>query len=472
MKRIFNSGVTSEMPEYLAQKVALSNKLAFLITFAISAPFCILSMIYFPSIAHLPLIAIFACLLVIPINQLGMIYLSRLIVALLPFGLTAVYSAYLTPVGEAPLSSIFSLQIAFGVIGPFLMYDIREKIWLSSTAGIVLLTTTLLTNQLNEWFELEMVNSVLRTGFLFNATVALSIITIGGGILYLCYINFKASKKTQGLIDEMDKNNETLQQSQIEMKANIKKIKENQIEEQKRNWSSEGLAQFGSMLRSNLEGDDMFDQLISGITRYIEANQGGLYLVQEKEDADINIILKSCYAYSRKKFTEYTVKPGQGLLGQSYYEKDIIYLKDIPQDYIKITSGLGQALPSTVLIIPLMINEEIEGFFEFASFKEFQEYEIEFLKDLGETIASFINVNRINEQTKELLSETQMQAEQMKAQEEEMLQNLEEMQATQEEISRKEKEYIKKISDLESILKEADIELPEDQPFQNTGYIV
>ncbi|MEL7005763.1 MAG: GAF domain-containing protein, partial [Bacteroidota bacterium] len=162
---------------------------------------------------------------------------------------------------------------------------------------------------------------------------------------------------------------------------------------------SEGLAQFGALLRSNLEADDMFDRLISELSRYIKANQGGVYLV-EKSNEDVNITLKSCYAYSRKKFTEYSVKPGQGLLGQSYYEKDIIYLLDIPQDYVKITSGLGEALPTTLIIVPLMVNEEIEGFFEFASFKEFEDFEIQFLKDLGETIGSFISVNRINEQTK------------------------------------------------------------------------
>ncbi len=469
MKSIFEAGVEQEMPEYLAQKISLSNKLAFLITFGISIPFWVLSLIYFPQIAHLPLLAGVICLLVIPINYMGMTYLSRLVMALLPFGLTAIYSAYLTPVGEPPLSSIFSLQIAFGVIGPFLMFDIREKVWLSCNAIFVLMTLTLFTNKLNMLFELDMVNEVIRTGYLFNATVALSVVTTSGGILYLSYINFIATKNTQNLIDEMDKNNEILQQSQQEMRENIKAIEENQINESKRTWSSQGLAEFSSMLRSNLEGDEMFDKLISGLTQYIKANQGGLYLVNNCDES-INIELKSCYAYARKKFTEYSAKPGQGLLGQAYYEKDIIHLTDIPQDYIKITSGLGEALPNSLIIVPLMVNEEIEGFFEFASFKPFEEHEIQFLRDLGETIGSFISVNRINEQTKLLLDETQMQAEQMKAQEEEMLQNLEELQATQEEISRKEREYIKKIKELEGILKEADIELPDDNSFENMTY--
>lgn len=472
MESIFNFGVRNNMPDYLAKKVSLSNRLAILITAFGAAPFWLASLAYFPQISYLPLLSGILCLMVLPINLLGLTNLGRLIIALIPFALTTIYSAFLTPSGEAPLSSAFVIQFSFGVIGPFLMYDIRERAWLIVTGSIVFITVVFLNHTLNQVFEVEINNEVIKTGFLFNIAVAFSLTSTAGGILYLSYINFKARMTSQSLIEEMDKNNETLQKSQAEMKESIKQIRKNQIEEQKRNWASEGLSQFGALLRNNHESEVLFDELISGVTQYIKANQGGLYLVDQQDDGEVNIILKSCYAYARKKFTEYTTKPGQGLLGQAYYEKDIIYLLDIPEDYVKITSGLGEALPTAVLIVPLMVNDEVEAFFEFASFKEFQQNQIDFLKDLGETIGSFIRNSRINEQTKHLLEETQLQAEQMKEQEEEMLQNLEELQATQEEISRKEKEYIKKIAELEGILKEADIQLPTDSPIQNTSYFV
>ena len=105
-----------------------------------------------------------------------------------------------------------------------------------------------------------------------------------------------------------------------------------------------------------------------------------------------------------------------------------------------------------MLIVPLIVNDEVEGFFEIASFKAFEPHVIEFLESLGENIASFINVNRINKKTRSLLQETQQQAEEMRAQEEEMRQNMEELQATQEEMHRKEKEYIARIKSLEEEL--------------------
>jgi PAS domain S-box-containing protein len=115
----------------------------------------------------------------------------------------------------------------------------------------------------------------------------------------------------------------------------------------------------------------------------------------------------------------------------------VIYLTEVPQNYISIKSGLGGANPRSILIVPLVVNDKIEGVIELASFNLFQPFEIEFLQKLGESIASTIASVKINERTKHLLDESQMQSEQMRAQEEEMRQNMEEIAATQEEMQRK-----------------------------------
>jgi PAS domain S-box-containing protein len=143
------------------------------------------------------------------------------------------------------------------------------------------------------------------------------------------------------------------------------------------------------------------------------------------------------------------VDVGQGLVGQSYQEQRTIYLKQIPQNYVSITSGLGGANPTAILIVPLKVNESVEGVMELASFKEYQPFEIEFVEKVGEIIASTISNARINTHTRKLLEESQQHSEELRAQEEEMRQNMEEMQATQEQLHRQTDEMRKMQENLE-----------------------
>ncbi|MTI38024.1 PAS domain-containing protein, partial [Fulvivirga lutimaris] len=101
-----------------------------------------------------------------------------------------------------------------------------------------------------------------------------------------------------------------------------------------------------------------------------------------------------------------------------------------------ITSGLGDAPPSNLLLIPIQTEDSIEGVIELASFKQLEQYEIDFLKRACENIATTITSAKINVRTKLLYEESQQQTEEMRAQEEEMRQNMEELSATQEEMER------------------------------------
>jgi GAF domain-containing protein len=131
-------------------------------------------------------------------------------------------------------------------------------------------------------------------------------------------------------------------------------------------------------------------------------------------------------------------------------EKETTYLASVPEEYIRITSGLGDAPPKSVLMVPLKVDKDVYGIVELASFNEYQPFEIAFVEKLGESIASTLASVRAAEKNKQLIEQFQAQNEEMRAQEEEMRQNMEELQATQEEISRKERSYIKRIQELES----------------------
>ena len=232
----------------------------------------------------------------------------------------------------------------------------------------------------------------------------------------------------------------------LEMSDNLQKSKKeaeaNREEERKRNWATSGLAKFAEILRSNNDNlETLSYNIISNLVKYLDANQGGVFVLNEAENEEEMILeLKACYAYDRKKFLTKQIRPGEGLIGTCYLEGELIYMTDVPKEYVTITSGLGDAAPTAILICPLKVNDRIFGVIELASFCEFEPYQLEFVQKVGESIASSISTVRVNIRTERLLAQTRLQTEEKSNTEEELRQNMEEMRATQEELSRRESE--------------------------------
>ena len=244
--------------------------------------------------------------------------------------------------------------------------------------------------------------------------------------------------KKLDLLSEED----ALGKSLLEMRDSLAKAREEEekrkIEDDKRKWANEGLARFADILRQN--NDDLKElafQVIMNIVNYLEANQGGIFIRNENEEEQDTFNLLATYAYNRRKYMQKSIHLGEGLVGTCALEKQEIYLTEIPNDYIRITSGLGEANPKSLFIVPLKLEDQVLGVLEIASFKEFEEHEREFVLKVAESIASTLNSVKVNLKTSELLERSQQQAEEMAAQEEEMRQNMEELQATQEESTRK-----------------------------------
>ncbi len=255
---------------------------------------------------------------------------------------------------------------------------------------------------------------------------------------------------------ELSSENDMIGKSVINVQKQLFKFTEDEkiakIEDEKRNWATEGLAMFSDFLRGNGNLKNISQAIISNLVKYLKANQGGLYIINIMENGEKHIELMACFAYERTKYINRRIEIGEGLIGQCYLEKESIYMNDVPDDYVKITSGLGDANPRCILIVPAKINETIEAIIEIASFHEFEKHQISFVEKLAENIASTIWSIQVNEKTKRLLEESQMQTEEMRSKEEEMKQNIEELASIQEEMNRKEKFYQSKIEELEKVI--------------------
>lgn len=239
-----------------------------------------------------------------------------------------------------------------------------------------------------------------------------------------------------GLTDSnISKNQHSLAGRLMFMRNEMKKVKE---EDRKRMWTTEGLSEFSQIIRQHQDNSkELTMKALTYLIKYCRSQQGSIFVVVD-EDGERHLDLAACYAFDRKKFVSKRINEGEGLIGQAYLEGSTMFLKTVPSDYLSITSGLGEATPRCVIIVPLKHNDTVHAILELASFQEFEPHEISFLERAGEFIASAIATVQNNEQNKIVMEQMRMQTEQLRAQEEEMRQNLEELEATQEEMRRKE----------------------------------
>lgn len=219
--------------------------------------------------------------------------------------------------------------------------------------------------------------------------------------------------------------------------------KQRRKEDENRNWVAEGLAKFGDILRKFNNGiEELSYELISNLVKYLKANQGGFYLLNEDNPSEKYFDMTACFAYDRRKFADKRIAWAEGLVGTCALEKKTIFMTDVPDNYLRITSGLGEANPRCLLLVPMIVNDELCGVIEIASFQKLEPFQIEFVENVAENIASSITNIKISLRTSRLLKESQEQSDALVSKEEQLRQNMEELQAAQEEANRQAEKFV------------------------------
>ncbi len=204
-----------------------------------------------------------------------------------------------------------------------------------------------------------------------------------------------------------------LKQSRLDLEEHNRTL-EQKIEG--RLWVSNGQTGLNDIMRGEQNEEVLSRNIVQYLCKYLNAQVGTLYLRDEK-----NILtLMGSYAFYKRKHLANKFKIGEGLIGQSAFEKEPIILTKVPKDYITISSSLGEVHPNNILVYPFMYNNEVSGLVELGTIDEFTFKHLDFLKRITETIAIAFNTAQAHDRITRLFEEAQQQAEELRTQEEEL----------------------------------------------------
>lgn len=201
------------------------------------------------------------------------------------------------------------------------------------------------------------------------------------------------------------------------------KLKELILENKNNSWITSGRAELDETIRGEENIVSLSSKAISYICKYLNAQIGAIYI--KTDDQTFKLI--GSYAYDTSKSLCNQVKIDEGIIGQSALEKQTILMTNIPEDYIKIVSGTGEATPKNILVTPCVYLNEVECMLEIGSLDKITDVQIKFIEQISESIAISISVTKAHIKMKQLLDKTLIQSEELQAQQEELRQNNEEL---------------------------------------------
>lgn len=232
------------------------------------------------------------------------------------------------------------------------------------------------------------------------------------------------------------------------------KISDSMQEAEKQNWLKSGQSELNEKLRGEQDITELAQNVISFIASYLDIQVGAVYI---KDESDyLNMI--GSYAYTNRKNLSNKFKVGEGLVGQSALEKKDILISNVPDDYIKINSGLGESTPLNILVTPLLYEGNVKGIIELGSFKELTDLDLKFLNLTAENIAIAFHSAESRVELKRLLEESQQQSEELQTQQEELRVTNEELEEQTQALKKSEEELKKQQESLSKSNRDLEIQ--------------
>ncbi|MEH2198561.1 HAMP domain-containing protein [Nostoc sp.] len=201
-----------------------------------------------------------------------------------------------------------------------------------------------------------------------------------------------------------------------QMIANLRETTQKNTEQ---DWLKTNLAKFTRMLQGQRDLETVSKLILSELAPLVGAQHGVFFLMESAENTSY-LKLISSYAYRERRHLANRFHLGEGLVGQCALEKERILLTEVPSDYIRISSGLGEATPLNAVVLPVLFEGQVTAVIELASFRRFSEIHLTFFDQLTESIAIVLNTIAASMRTEELLKQSQSLAEELQTQQSEL----------------------------------------------------
>jgi CheY-like chemotaxis protein/signal transduction histidine kinase/HAMP domain-containing protein len=207
--------------------------------------------------------------------------------------------------------------------------------------------------------------------------------------------------------------------------AMIRNLKETTLKNAEQDWLKTNLAKFTRMLQGQRDLLTVGKMVLSELAPLVSAQHGVFYTMVQNGTARLKLL--ASYAYRERKHVSSEFRLGEGLVGQAALEKERILLSQVPADYVQISSGLGEASPLNIVVLPVTFEGEVKAVMELASFERFSDTHVTFLEQLTESIGIVLNTIEANTRTEDLLRQSQSLARELQSQQEELQQTNEEL---------------------------------------------
>ncbi|MDQ0958768.1 HAMP domain-containing protein/signal transduction histidine kinase [Streptomyces sp. B4I13] len=230
-----------------------------------------------------------------------------------------------------------------------------------------------------------------------------------------------------------------IQELQDYINKMIANLRDTTIANKEQDWLKGNLARVSALMQGRRDLQDVASLIMSELPPLVAAQHGAFFLAMPPADGDADLYelrMLGSYGYSMGSMPS-SFRPGEALVGTAAEEKRTILVANAPSGYLKISSGLGEAPPAQVIVLPVLFEGQVLGVIELASFTPFTQIQKDFLNQLAEMIATSVNTISVNTKTEQLLKQSQELTEQLRERSAELEQRQKALQASNAELEEK-----------------------------------